>query len=66
MSDTTDAFTVGVEEEYFLVEAETFALRADIAPVTAGLLTGVDTEIGTAQIEVATPVCTTLDRCATT
>jgi carboxylate-amine ligase len=57
---TAPGFTLGVEEEYLLVDAETFTLRADTALLTADLLTGVDTEIGTAQIEVATPVCTSL------
>jgi YbdK family carboxylate-amine ligase len=55
----THAFTLGVEEEYLLVDAHTFALRADAAMI-AEATNGVDTEIGTAQIEVATPVCTDL------
>jgi carboxylate-amine ligase len=57
---TAPVFTLGVEEEYLLVDANTLALRADTAPLTADALPGVDTEIGTAQIEVATPVCTSL------
>jgi YbdK family carboxylate-amine ligase len=58
-STTADAFTLGVEEEYLLVDARRFALRADAA-TAATTTAGVNMEIGTAQIEVATPVCTTL------
>jgi hypothetical protein len=46
---TAPVFTLGVEEEYLLVDANTLALRADTAPLTAEALPGVDTEIGTAQ-----------------
>jgi YbdK family carboxylate-amine ligase len=55
--------TVGVEEEYHLVDAETGAL-ADVPEVvaTAKDLLGDDaqSEISTSQLEVATPVCASL------
>lgn len=55
--------TIGVEEEYHLVDAETFAL-ADAPGVVdeARTLLGADAqgEISTSQLEVATPVSTTL------
>ncbi len=67
-------FTVGVEEEYHLVDSGTLALRSDEPVVeaakarvaaegssggdTAG---GVAAEISTSQLEVATRVCSTLE-----
>lgn len=56
--------TLGVEEEYHVVDGETLALRDDPAlprllreaPVEANL----QAEIATTQIETATPVCTSL------
>jgi YbdK family carboxylate-amine ligase len=55
--------TLGVEEEYHLVEAETGAL-ADVPGVveTAKRLLGdaAQSEISTSQLEVATPVCSSL------
>ncbi|MBW3613733.1 MAG: glutamate--cysteine ligase [Actinobacteria bacterium] len=66
-------FTVGVEEEYHLVDADTLALRSDETVVEAAKATlageargdaptsgGVAAEISSSQLEVATPVCTTL------
>ena len=55
--------TLGVEEEYHLVDAETFEL-ADMPEVveTAIAMMGSEAqgEISTSQLEIATPVCTTL------
>jgi YbdK family carboxylate-amine ligase len=61
MTNISPTLTIGVEEEYLLVDAETYALRADAAAIagTDGR-TGLDVEIGTAQLEVATEVCTDL------
>ena len=59
------AFTIGVEEEYFLVDAETRELRPRAAAVleTAQRKLGerVETELNLAQVECSTPVCTTLE-----
>lgn len=59
------ACTVGVEEEYQLLDAGTLALRprADkILPAAkARLGERVTAEINLSQVEVSTPVCTTLD-----
>jgi YbdK family carboxylate-amine ligase len=55
--------TLGVEEEYHVVDAETFCLRDDHRLNTAalrGLLPGVHAEMATTQLEVATPICRTL------
>jgi carboxylate-amine ligase len=57
-------FTVGVEEEYFLVDAETRELRPRAAAIleVAQRKFGerVEPELNLAQIECSTPVCTTL------
>ncbi len=65
-------FTVGVEEEYHLVDRESLALCSDdtvvseakarLAAVGEGVggRGAVASEISSAQLEVATPVCTTL------
>ncbi len=57
-------FTLGVEEEYHLVDAETFALRNEghvVVPATRELLgEHAQEEIGATQLEISTPVCTTL------
>jgi carboxylate-amine ligase len=61
--DDATPFTLGVEEEYLLVDAVTLALRADgEALATARRRVGdrVESEITTAQVEVATPVCGSL------
>jgi carboxylate-amine ligase len=55
--------TVGVEEEYHLVDAETFELADMPEVVTAAIaLMGSEAqgEISTSQLEIATPVSTTL------
>jgi YbdK family carboxylate-amine ligase len=56
-------FTVGVEEEYHLVDGETMALRSTTEVVAAASrqMDDASPEISTAQLEVATPVCSTLD-----
>jgi carboxylate-amine ligase len=55
--------TIGVEEEYQLVDAETMGLadRAEVVPEAVALL-GVDAqgEISTSQLEIGTPVVRTL------
>ena len=57
-------FTVGVEEEYQIVDAETLALRpraSRILPDAARELGGeVQPELIESQIEIGTPVCSTL------
>src|SRR3954470_11553184 len=55
--------TVGVEEEYHLVDAETFELADMPEVVTAAIaLMGNEAqgEISTSQLEIATPVCSSL------
>lgn len=59
------AFTLGVEEEYHLVDADTYALRAEPAAVkpTQDLLRGsgeATAELSTTQVEISTPICSTL------
>jgi carboxylate-amine ligase len=62
---TTVGVTLGVEEEYHLVDATTMGL-ADAPGVvaTAQQLLGADaqSEISTSQLEVATPVCSSLSQ----
>ncbi len=58
--------TVGVEEEYHLVDAGTFALRPEtemVAPTQERLGANgtASSEISSTLIEIATPICTTLD-----
>jgi carboxylate-amine ligase len=55
--------TVGVEEEYHLVDAETMALRSvpEVVSRAKVAMDDAESEISTSQLEVATPVCTTLD-----
>ena len=55
-------FTVGVEEEYHLVDAETMALHSapEIVDRAKQTMDDASSEISTAQLEVATPVCETL------
>jgi len=55
--------TIGVEEEYHLVDAETFELADMPEVVTAAVAVlgeEAQSEISTAQLEIATPVCTSL------
>src|SRR3954452_6207943 len=58
-------YTVGVEEEYHLLDETTFALVAgvdDVLPrAQQALGAEVQPELNQAQIEMGTPVCTTLD-----
>ncbi len=60
---TQTGATIGVEEEYHLVDAETYEL-ADMPEVvtTAIAMMGTEAqgEISTSQLEIATPVCTSL------
>jgi glutamate---cysteine ligase / carboxylate-amine ligase len=57
--------TFGLEEEYHVLDAETFALHDDDALVTAvaegRIGSRVHAEIATTQLEIATDVCRTLD-----
>jgi carboxylate-amine ligase len=61
---TTDVITLGVEEEFLVVDAATGALvsRSDVLLPAARSVLGeaVAEELSLCQIEVATPVCTTL------
>jgi YbdK family carboxylate-amine ligase len=54
--------TVGVEEEYHLVDADTMALRsvAEVVARAKAAIEDAESEISTSQLEVATPVCSTL------
>ena len=58
-------FTVGVEEEFFLVDAGTRALRDDADEVLARVRTPegcvIDSELKRSQVESGTAVCTGLD-----
>ncbi len=60
-----DGVTVGVEEEYQLVDAETFELRPRgeqvLADARDALGERVQGELNLSQIEIGTPVCRTLD-----
>src|SRR4051794_35983773 len=64
-----DHYTVGVEEEYHLLDETTFALVAgvdDVLPrAQRALGDDVQPELNQAQIEIGTPVCTTLDEVRT-
>src|SRR3954467_6569416 len=55
--------TVGVEEEYHLVDGETMALRsvAEVVARAKATMDDAESEISTSQLEVATPVCSSLD-----
>jgi YbdK family carboxylate-amine ligase len=60
---TDDDYTVGVEEEYHLVDAYTLALRnaplvVDAAKVSLG--SDAQPEVSATQLEIGTPVCHTL------
>src|SRR4051812_22944957 len=60
-----DGFTIGVEEEFLTVDAKSLELRPRADRVLAAtrhvLGPAVQTELNLAQIEVATPVCDSLD-----
>lgn len=64
MSQEVQRFTLGVEEEFQIVDPQTFALSADverILPQAREILgEAVQYELILSQIEVATPICQTL------
>lgn len=64
MRDTTRSFTLGVEEEYQIVDAETYALRPRAARILEAARRKVGSEVQPelveSQIEIGTPVCETL------
>ena len=55
-------FTVGVEEEYHLVDAETMALHSapEVVDEAKDTMDDASSEISTSQLEVATPICSSL------
>lgn len=61
-----ESFTVGVEEEFHVVDAETLGLRESSEPVRAlvheDLGEQVQPELVASAVEVETPVCDTLDQ----
>lgn len=61
----TDDFTIGVEEEYQIIDPETRELRSrvqQILPIAQDALgKEVQPEVQRSQIEIGTPVCKTLD-----
>lgn len=64
MSRQADIFTLGVEEEFQIINAQTYALDASVEPILARvretLGDTVQYELILSQIELATPVCSTL------
>ena len=61
----TPPFTVGVEEEYQIIDAATAALRSrnrDLLPAVRAAIgeSAADTELHRSQIEIGTPVCASL------
>jgi carboxylate-amine ligase len=64
MSQETHRFTLGVEEEFQIIDLQTFALSADverILPRAREILgEAVQYELILSQIEIATPICHTL------
>lgn len=61
----SDPFTIGVEEEFFLVDADTGALRLEADAVVATSGERVHHELQACQVETETPVCETLDEVRT-
>ena len=65
MSRYTEAFTVGVEEEFQIIDPQTYALSPDAEDILSRaretLGEAVQYELILSQIEVATPVCSTLE-----
>jgi glutamate---cysteine ligase / carboxylate-amine ligase len=63
-----DDFTIGVEEEFFLVDATTRELRPRaehiVESATAASDEQIEMELNLAQIETATPVCASLEEVA--
>ncbi len=68
MTGPTDDFTIGVEEEFFLVDVGTRRLRpvaADVLPGAKEFAGGeVENELQQSQIETGTGICHTLDEVA--
>lgn len=64
MSRKTETFTIGVEEEYQIIDPDTRELSADADRILPGARTllgdAVEYELMLSQIEIATPVCYTL------
>ena len=64
MPETTEDFTIGVEEEYQIVDAETRELRSQRARMLpeaqADVGQEVQAELYLSQIEIGTPVCRTI------
>src|SRR5258708_34971597 len=60
-----ESFTIGVEEEFQIIDPSTYALSPDVEPIIqrarATLGEAVQYELILSQIETATPVCYTLD-----
>lgn len=56
-------FTIGIEEEYHLVDSTTMELRskAEVVEAAKSQMDDASAEISTSQLEVATPVCSSLD-----
>jgi carboxylate-amine ligase len=58
-------FTVGVEEEYQIVDAATFELRPRaerlLEAASESVDTGVEPELSLSQVEIGTDICTSLD-----
>lgn len=69
MSREADSFTIGIEEEFQIVNPQTYALDASvehILPRAREILgDAVQYELILSQIEVATPICQTLDEART-
>ena len=65
MTEPLTRFTIGVEEEYQIVDAETFELRPRaervLADSKAAMGEELQPELSLSQVEIGTPVCTTLD-----
>lgn len=64
MSETTEDFTIGVEEEYQIVDAETRELRSQHARMLPEAQEAVGDEVQSelylSQIEIGTPICRTI------
>lgn len=65
MSQDANMFTIGVEEEFQIIDSQTLALSADIEQILPRareiLGEAVQYELILSQIEVATPICRTLE-----
>lgn len=69
MSRKAEVFTIGVEEEFQIIDPRTYALSADVEQILPRareiLGEAVQYELILSQIEVATPICHTLDEVRT-